>query len=99
MKPSDLARFLRASPFRACDGRCVFLDAFEEQFYSWLAKNGREPLLAWSRDRIKDELSQRHPVGPGSHNKIVIGNMSAETILPPRFVKLEDGRVRLERAK
>jgi hypothetical protein len=96
MRNTSLERYLDQGPFQQCDGEYVTLDSFVGTFHEWLGKTGRDTAEAWPRERIKRELGIHFPVGYGAQNKVVIGNISDKFTRPRRFVRLDDGRVRLE---
>ena len=91
-----LERFLDTGPFHPVDGEYVPFAAFVQVFYKYLTDSGRDTPNAWPPERIRRDVGLHFPIGPGPANKLVIANMSDKFERPRRFVKLDDGRIRLE---
>jgi hypothetical protein len=90
---SQLDKYLDKGIYQPCDGEYVTLEDFMRDFHEWLVRRKLEP-AAWDRQRCFAGLKAHFPVGAGSQNQTVIGNISKTRTRPYRY-ELQGKKVRL----
>jgi hypothetical protein len=86
---------LNRGDYHAVDGEYTTLDDFVADFHGWLRAKGKD-VAAWPRERVRREMAAHLPTGPGPQNKTVIGNLTKDRTRPRRFVRTDEGKVRLD---
>ena len=90
---SQLSKFFDSTvtKYSRCSGEFVLWRDFQAAFYE------HNPTTSWEPAMLRGELNKaNHPVGPGSRNRMVVGNVSDTPHKPRQYVKTKNGDVRLE---
>ena len=80
-----------ATIYNRCSGEFVLWRDFQSAFYA------HNPTTSLKPAKLRKELTKAsHPVGPGSRNRLVVGNVSDTLCKPRKYVMNKNGDVRLE---
>lgn len=82
----------RSTDYHQCRGEYTLWSAFKSDFLNW-----QPTPHAWTAKKLRQRLDEENfPVGPGTGNRLVVGNVSDCWQMPRQYVKLKNGTVRLE---
>lgn len=90
---SQLSRFFDSTGtiYSRCPGDFVLWRNFQVAFYA------HDSTTEWEPAKLREELNKVNlPVGPGSRNRMVVGNVSDTRREPRQYIKNKYGDVRLE---